>query len=53
MSDKWIDAQWIAPGIPVVVCKECGAWVTPAYCETHEQWHERLRQAVDETGTLG
>jgi hypothetical protein len=34
------------------VCKKCGAAVPVLCTEDHEAWHEKLRKAVDEGGTL-
>jgi len=53
MKGKWVDARFISPGVGVIVCAVCGAWVSPEHCRLHEDWHEKLRLAVDETGTLG
>ena len=50
---------WIygRPGIDpgFVVCEECGASVPnlQSLRDKHDEWHERLRRAVDENGTLG
>jgi hypothetical protein len=46
MIEDWLDAQWIHPGISVVVCRLCGSWVPPEHCTRHEEWHERLRKAL-------
>lgn len=33
-------------------CSLCGALLAVSYEAIHNQWHERLRRAVDEMGTL-
>lgn len=33
------DAQWIVPGIAILTCSECGAWVPPTEAEKHYNWH--------------
>lgn len=38
--------------ISLYVCETCGALVSMDYVSRHDQWHERLRIAVDEGGTL-
>jgi len=35
------------------MCETCGALIAMDYVWRHEQWHEKLRRAVDETGMLG
>lgn len=34
-------------------CEVCGALIHIRNLDQHDGWHERLRRAVDETGTLG
>ena len=38
--------------ISLYVCETCGALVSMDYVTRHDQWHERLRIAVDEGGML-
>ena len=35
------NAQWIVPGIAVVTCVQCGAWVDPQRTAVHANWHSR------------
>jgi hypothetical protein len=39
-------------GISLWVCESCGALVPMDYVTRHEEWHERLRRAVDEREML-
>lgn len=34
-------------------CDQCGSVVYGYQRQLHSDWHERLRMAVDEVGTLG
>lgn len=36
----------------VFVCKTCAVLVAWEELAQHDEWHERLRRAVDEVGTL-
>lgn len=38
---------------PLYVCLQCGAVIDERTVPLHEEWHEVLRRAVDETGSLG
>ena len=48
----WAEAQWIAPGVAVLTCRKCSALVMPDFTVAHEEWHERLRRAVEESDFL-
>jgi hypothetical protein len=39
--------------ISLYVCETCGALVSMDYVHRHDQWHEKLRRAVDEVELLG
>jgi len=41
-----------APGVPYVICGECGALVRNGDHTKHAQWHAKLYMAVMETGIL-
>ena len=37
----------------ILRCRQCSATVDAFFQKEHLLWHEKLRRAVDETGTLG
>jgi hypothetical protein len=51
-----IETEWLSKmidGMFPAVCPLCKAMIAPNGEQEHKDWHERLRRAVDETGTLG
>jgi hypothetical protein len=52
MSD-FIKVTRLSDGDATWYCRECGSEVKESHREVHSIWHEKLRMAVDETGTIG
>jgi hypothetical protein len=42
ITDSKYDAQWISPGVGVLMCNSCGAWVEPMKCNLHDEWHKKM-----------
>jgi hypothetical protein len=47
------DSLPVSPDAFQYVCGECYCTVEASQRDAHSMWHEKLRRAVDETGTLG
>lgn len=43
LTDEDYEAKWIAPGVPVLECNICGAWVEPMKSNKHNAFHESMR----------
>jgi hypothetical protein len=48
----YADSAFSVGRISLWVCESCGALVPMDYVTRHEEWHERLRRAVDEREML-